>query len=128
MSPDVTQLNTVCRVYSLLVTPNINLYVCNLKGNLCKGLLGSFIILRRTNNNNDNFEGIFLKPKFCVSSEPSNWFVSHCEEAIWRNLMMCVHIPQGDQSHDVLSAVPSGHLCSPAGVRCLLGCHCFVSF
>lgn len=41
---------------------------------------------------------------------------------------VCVHNLQGNQPHDVLPAVPSGHLCSPAGVCRLLGRHCFVSF
>lgn len=39
-----------------------------------------------------------------------------------------VCIPQSNRSHDVQSFVPSDHLCSPAGVRCLLGYHCLVSF
>lgn len=39
-----------------------------------------------------------------------------------------VCVLQSNWSHDVLSSVPSGHLCSSAGVCCLLGNHRLVSF
>lgn len=43
------------------------------------------------------------------------------------NQCVCFYIPQSDQSHDVLSAIPSGYLCPPGGVCCLLGDYRHVS-
>lgn len=56
-------------------------------------------------------------------------FLSYCENVTqpWHDLMMCVDILQSYQLHDVHSAVPCGHLCSPGGVCGLLGSYCFVS-
>lgn len=68
-----------------------------------------FIVISKTNSN-----GVFL---------------SYCENVRkpWHDLMMCVDILQSYQLHDVHSAVPCGHLCSPGGVCGLLGGYCFVS-
>lgn len=66
---------------------------------------------------------------FTYHNKSNSAFLSYCENVTkpWHDLMMCVDILQSYQLHDVHSAVPCGHLCSPGGVCGLLGGYCFVS-